>query len=210
MDRIVVHANPTHSKSTSLSISGVPGFLGILLATTYAYSSATTLVIGMAVLACFISVIWYFIRSRRARFQEAVVEITPLGVQLLSIYTTSRKADTSTKSKYDTDHVKIRAFLPKQQIIDVIVMEIVWPHCVWSQVAFRVAKSSKLKHRNEMSKQPCCTKSHNIHDLLQQNRVEIIPCFPDECRGMLMYEKCLDIQIKIEELLGLDKQRIAG
>lgn len=38
---------------------------------------------------------------------------------------------------------KVRAFIPRERIIDVIVMEIVWPHCVWSQVAFRVDKGSE-------------------------------------------------------------------
>lgn len=36
----------------------------------------------------------------------------------------------------------VRSFIPRERIIDVIVMEIVWPHCVWSQVAFRVDKGS--------------------------------------------------------------------
>ena len=40
-------------------------------------------------------------------------------------------------------HQVIHAQIPLCQIIDVIVMEIVWPHCVWSQVAFRVRKTVK-------------------------------------------------------------------
>jgi len=38
---------------------------------------------------------------------------------------------------------QVRSFIPRERIIDVIVMEIVWPHCVWSQVAFRVDKGSE-------------------------------------------------------------------
>jgi len=40
--------------------------------------------------------------------------------------------------KQYTHHKIIHAQIPHSDILDVIVMEIVWPHCVWSQVAFRV------------------------------------------------------------------------
>lgn len=209
MDRITVRTQPIRSKSTSVAISGVPAFFGILLATTCGYSSISTLIVGMVVLACSIFIIWHLMCRGQLKLKEAVVEITPLGVQLLSIYGTSHDVEASTKSTSDRDRVKIRTFLPKQQILDVIVMEIVWPHCVWSQVAFRVAKGNKL-NQNEVSNEPHYAESYNINHLLQQNRVEIIPCFPDEYRGVLTYEKCLEVQIKIEELLRLEKRRTMG
>ena len=75
---------------------------------------------------------------RGPRFIEAAVEITPLGVQLVSIYGTSH---TSTLLLESSDiSRKIRVFIPRQQLLDVIVMEVVWPHCVWSQVVFRVIR----------------------------------------------------------------------
>jgi hypothetical protein len=46
-------------------------------------------------------------------------------------------------------HKVIHAQIPLCQIIDVIVMEIVWPHCVWSQVAFRVRKTVKKTPTND-------------------------------------------------------------
>ena len=46
---------------------------------------------------------------------------------------------------------RVRAFIPRERIIDVIVMEIVWPHCVWSQVAFRVDKGSKAYGQSDHS-----------------------------------------------------------
>jgi len=48
------------------------------------------------------------------------------------------KRDDEKNQKSQDIQYKVRAFLPRQQILDVIVMEVVWPHCVWSQVAFRV------------------------------------------------------------------------
>lgn len=66
---------------------------------------------------------------------EAALEISPIGVQLVSGYGSSRLDQNREDIKY-----KVRAFLPRQQILDVIVVEVVWPHCVWSQVVFRVVK----------------------------------------------------------------------
>lgn len=45
-------------------------------------------------------------------------------------------------------HKLIRAQIPITRIIDVIVMEIVWPHCVWSQVAFRVRNNFDVDSKN--------------------------------------------------------------
>ena len=138
---------------------------------------------------------------------------------------------------------QVRAFIPRERIIDVIVMEIVWPHCVWSQVAFRVDKGSESSllqskcseevengsehcRRRQLQElassddnhdnvhiQPnvekcddiddqCASTSLNIHALMKQNRVAIVPAFPEECRGLLSYKECLRLQEEIERLLG--------
>ena len=89
------------------------------------------------------------------RFVEAAIEITPFGVQLVTVHgkgapsrsvSPSNAISTTSTRSYDRYNNRkdmqynVRAFLPRQQILDVIVMEVVWPHCVWSQVVFRVAK----------------------------------------------------------------------
>ena len=152
-----------------------------------------------------------------------------------------------------TSKCKVRAFIPRERILDVIVMEIVWPHCVWSQVAFRVdnGHESSLAHqsqscndheadengvvehrRRRRHQQPTgcmdskvhnndndetngekvintdsdqrstlTKRSQNIHALLKQNRIAIVPAFPEECRGLLSYKECLQLQEEIERLL---------
>jgi hypothetical protein len=166
------------------------------------------------------------------RFKEAAVEITPFGVQLVSVYGTYCADGRGPSSSHVKDeHHRVRAFLPMQQIMDVIVMEVVWPHCVWSQLAFRVIKGDpcdnaynssvgileddgvvKGAHASEngvkKSGQPSQEKHkmcrfRNIHKLLEQDRIAIIPCFPEECRGLLTYEQCLSIQVEIENLLSI-------
>lgn len=132
---------------------------------------------------------------------------------------------------------QVRVFIPRERIIDVIVMEIVWPHCVWSQVVFRVNKGcettltqskcsieddgvEKCRRRSdEMNNihsngniQPNSEKrnaidnqfasaSSNIQTLMKQNRVAIVPAFPEECRGLLSYKECMLLQEEIERLL---------
>ncbi|KAL3776679.1 hypothetical protein HJC23_002976 [Cyclotella cryptica] len=161
------------------------------------------------------------------RFKEAAVEITPLGVQLVTVYGVDRNDSVGQSSCDDKDEHRVRTFLPMQQIIDVIVMEVVWPHCVWSQLAFRVIKgnpmdnvifniehdgnrktdsvsasdSSKSTQQSQERDRPC--RFHNIHTLLEQDRIAIVPCFPDECRGLLTYAQCLSIQMEIEKLLHI-------
>ncbi len=132
---------------------------------------------------------------------------------------------------------QVRVFIPRERIIDVIVMEIVWPHCVWSQVAFRVNKGcettlthskcsieddgvekcrrrsdemnnthgngniqSNSEKRNAIDNQ-FVSASSDIQTLMKQNRVAIVPAFPEECRGLLSYKECLLLQEEIERLL---------
>jgi len=124
---------------------------------------------------------------------------------------------------------QVRSFIPRERIIDVIVMEIVWPHCVWSQVAFRVDRGVEQCIRQRRRQQQlaldtddvhnddyvqssvekctdtndqCTKKTLNIQDFSNQNRVAIVPAFPEECRGLLSYEECLRLQEEIERLLG--------
>ncbi len=127
---------------------------------------------------------------------------------------------------------QVRVFIPRERIIDIIVMEIVWPHCVWSQVAFRVNKGFQTKCSIEDSGDEKCRRrsddidneygngniqpnsencndidnqfvsaSSNVHTLMKQNRVAIVPAFPEECRGLLSYKECLLLQEEIERLL---------
>lgn len=53
---------------------------------------------------------------------------------------------------------QIQSFIPRERIIDVIVMEVVWPHCVWSQVAFRVDKGSG----SSLVQSKCCQSENGV------------------------------------------------
>eukprot|EP00581_Thalassiosira_minuscula_P007597 CAMPEP_0183703308 /NCGR_PEP_ID=MMETSP0737-20130205/1092_1 /TAXON_ID=385413 /ORGANISM="Thalassiosira miniscula, Strain CCMP1093" /LENGTH=274 /DNA_ID=CAMNT_0025930035 /DNA_START=12 /DNA_END=836 /DNA_ORIENTATION=+ len=187
------------------------------------------------------------------RFVEAAVEVTPFGVQLVSVFgkasspsscsvgespsntnssftTSTRQATNKNSNPHSNTQRKVRAFLPRQQILDVIIMEVVWPHCVWTLVAFRVAKGdvenamhtadegestqtygnaedgsilSTRQTSRQISSQHAPTKTSLVQELLQQGRVAIVPAFPEECRGMLSYRECLRVQEEIEGLLGI-------
>ena len=188
---------------------------------------------GCQVLACIIVCVvilfiyWVIHASlfNSRQFLEAAVEVTPMGVQLVSIYgkqgarTTREKSSTAkgarvhgTTSKdknemhtryTNTNDVqyKVRSFLPRHQIIDVIVMEVVWPHCVWSQLAFRVIDGIVLQHEMIQQNGDQSTRIDLMQKLLKQNQVSIVPIFPEECRGSLTYGQCLDVQAEIEKLL---------
>jgi hypothetical protein len=153
-------------------------------------------------------IILVLLRREKTLLKEAAIEITPLGVQLVSMFGSAVESSTAANCNYENE-VRIRSFIPKAKIIDVIVMEVVWPHCVWSQLAFRVIKNYSSTEGiatapNDLEKIEHL-QSHNIHSLLEQNRVAIIPCFPDECRDLLTYTQCLDVQIEIERLLGIQQ-----
>jgi hypothetical protein len=167
----------------------------------------------------------------RRRFVEAAIEITPMTVQLMSIYgsavrtknnsmtppndahhniTTSTQSPEEYYNNYKGIYCEVRANLPRQQILDVVVMEVVWPHCVWSHVVFRVAKGNigdlptdKQRTGERDDVREYATKGNGvlIQQLLKQNHVSIIPAFPKECQGMLTYEQCLHVQAEIERLL---------
>lgn len=157
----------------------------------------------------------------RRRFVEAAIEITPMTVQLMSIYgsavptknssmtppndahhniTTSTQSSEEYYNNYKGIYREVRANLPRPQILDAVVMEVVWPHCVWSQVAFRVAKGN-TEEMDDVRENATKGNGVLIQQLLKQNRVSIVPAFPKECQGMLTYEQCLHVQAEIERLL---------
>lgn len=290
VNRIFLHANKYYDSRNEQRHNSANKYQIILSAVVaviaFVYStvpSSANLIIAVEVLGVLLSIKYLIAFIRRNQFQKAVIEITPFGVQLISIYgpgsgsshddihennreqsiSSYSVTDTSSRSHNNIDnthHVhhgksslhktvttkrKVRAFIPRERILDVIVMEIVWPHCVWSQVAFRVDKglqksspvvqsqhseyvaqsssANKNDHRERRRQQPTsskgdtynhdnvaingeedyyATRSRNIQALLKQNRVAIVPAFPEECRGLLSYKECLLLQEEIERLLG--------
>ena len=215
MDRIVVRIESNKSAKPTISLLTIPPIAIAIVATTSGSNIHYLLLLADYVII-FLIIVWIVwrvtITNKRQQLKEAEVKVTPRGVQLLSIYTTQGKVGNVSK---------IRSFIPTRQIIDVIVTEVVWPHCVWSQVAFRVVKdtsnsqtlSNVAKDQTEREcddikqimekKQP----AHDIHELLQHDRVTIMPCFPEEYRGCLTYMTCLDIQVAIEEMLCLSQRK---
>ena len=288
VNRIFLHANKnSHKEQRRNSADKYQKVLLSVVVAVIAFvysspSSSSNLLIAVEVLGVLLSIQYLIDFTRRYEFQKAVIEITPFGVQLISIYgpgsssshginennrgqsTSSYSVtDTSSRShnniesthhvhhgesslhKTDTRKRKVRAFIPRERILDVIVMEIVWPHCVWSQVAFRVDKglqksspvvqsqhseyqaqsssANKNDHRERRRQHPTsskgdtcnddnvtingeedyyATRSQNIQALLKQNRVAIVPAFPEECRGLLSYKECLLLQEEIEGIVG--------
>jgi hypothetical protein len=59
--------------------------------------------------------------------------------------TTTTTNNNNNNMQHHIHHKIIHAQIPHTDILDVIVMEIVWPHCVWSQVAFRVRNTMTVK-----------------------------------------------------------------
>ena len=212
-DRVVVRV-PQNNSNVALHLQGLLALSAVAVSIAAAYRpdyisliisfGRTSLLIDLLAISCIICIAKAWIR-RRGTFKEAVVEVTPLGVQLMSIYGTPTYSLTK---KIRDNQCKTRAFVPKERIVDVIVMEVVWPHCVWSQVAFRVVNNAPSNDEkavyasSKTNKKPNC-QSHTVHELLQQQSLAIIPCFPDECRGLLTYKQCLGIQSEIEKLLKL-------
>lgn len=134
----------------------------------------------------------------KANLIEAAVEITPLGVQLVSTFENGRG---DSRDRITT--TSPRAFLPRHRILDVIVTEIVWPHCVWTQVAFRMLNETYCGPRRGANPHIKFLEPNSVEELLRQTRVDIVPAFPEECRGWLTYRDCLDVQSELERLLDL-------
>jgi len=89
---------------------------------------------------------------------------------------------------------QVRVFIPRERIIDAIVMEIVWPHCVWSQVAFRVNKGCESS-----SCESKCSKEDNGVEECRQRRFQEIAStndmsnVHDNVNIRSNFEKCNDI-----------------
>ena len=148
------------------------------------------------------------------------MEISPLGVQLVSVHgipsSTAPGVEDATSSSScgdccyagcEEDAVRVvHAFLPKSSIIDVVVLEVVWPHCVWSHVVFRVLDNGDGGDGDggdsgDGGGSPPGDRS--VRDLLRRGRVSVVPAFhPRECRGMLTYEQCLRVRDEVGSLLG--------
>ena len=200
----------------------LPSNITIELGTYHAQVLACIIVL---VFILFTSWVIHGLSSSSRPFLEAAVEVTPVGVQLVSIYgkqkartikssapkssgvqraslhVTTSQDKNETHTRYTNVQYKVRSFLPRHQIIDVIVMEVVWPHCVWSQLAFRVIDGNVLQHEMIQQNGDQSTRIDLMQKLLKQNQVSIVPIFPEDCRGLLTYGQCLDVQAEIEKLL---------
>jgi len=239
MNRVVIRALPYASSSSSSSewwhfLVIVPCFSIVVvvaattaLATfindaTFVHDKTTPMLIRWkfetAIFSIVLIIMLHCHRTKNRKhttFVEAIVEVSPLGVRLLSIYGSSSSSSsssetmiptsTSTSSRKTKEVVQYHAFLPFTCILDVTVREVVWSHCVWSQVVFRI-------HENY------CTNNYNADPGVQQQQQQqqqqnelvdrgtaittIIPAFyPNECQRMMTYVECLAVQAQIEELM---------
>ncbi len=158
------------------------------------YSLVVLLIFLLATIA-----LLFLTNNGKANLIEAALEITPLGVQLVSTFENG-ESNNNGKSSIKTP----RAFIPRHRILDVIVMEVVWPHCVWTQVAFRVVNEAHCgRSHRDPHPQTEQSEPESVEELLRHGRVSIIPAFPEECRGWLTYRECLVVQSELERLLGI-------
>jgi len=115
-------------------------------------------------ISCFILLTSISFRSRTQSL-ESTLTLYPVGVQTSS-----------------------GTLIPRQDIVDVVVHEIVLSYKVFSVVLLRVSASP-------------ITVDRTIYDLLSQNKVQLIRAFP----GVeLSYLDCIEMRNKISRALGLD------
>jgi hypothetical protein len=122
----------------------------------------------------------HFYLSKTQRL-EAVVTVFPACVQLARLQ--------------GSKPIETPLLIPREDILDIIVNEIILSHKVVSVVVFRVLK------RQGCLKCTSTVKFAGMGSLLQEGMVHLITAFP----GVEMtYRECLVISKKISESLGLD------
>ena len=93
-----------------------------------------------------------------------------------------------------------------------IVHEVVWSHCVWSQVVFRIIDENytNINDNTNANNDRVQQQQDKQRRIVQQQKLfnqcttipTIIPAFyPNKCQGMMTYMDCLSTQAKIEELM---------
>ena len=244
MNRVVIRALPYASSSSSSSSEWwhflvlVPCFSIVVvvaattaLATfiddaTFVHDKTTPILIRWkfetAIFSLVLIIMLHYHRTKNRKhttFVEAIVEVSPLGVQLLSIYGSSSSSSsssssetmittsTSTSSRKTKEVVQYHAFLPFTCILDVTVREVVWSHRVWSQVVFRIHENYYADNYNA---DPGVQQQQDERRRIVQKKLAdrgttittIIPAFyPNECQRMMTYVECLAAQAQIEELM---------
>ena len=124
---------------------------------------------------------------------SAVVDVLPLGVQISTM--------TATTTKKDGQSVLVGTprFLPKEDIYDVIVNEIVMGRSVESKVMFRVRLHNRPKAKDddavgEDGEEPSAT----IFQLLRDGSIELVDAFPP---AKLSHLQCLELCEGISEAI---------
>lgn len=92
--------------------------------------SPVTLFAMSAILVLLLTFLLFGISPKRDE-EGVAVSMYPLGVQLATVWVKENEA-TGTSTR------KPRAFIPRDQIVDCVVTEVIWAHKVQSVVVFRV------------------------------------------------------------------------
>lgn len=108
----------------------------------------------------------YYVTCRQREKRKSTVTVYPNGVQL---------SPTS-------------IFIPRQDIIDVVVHEIVLSYKVYSALLLRVSASR-------------ITAENSIYHLLSNDKVQMIHLFPEV---ELSYRDCIKMRIELSKALGMD------
>lgn len=106
--------------------------------------------------------------------------IHPLGVQLATLK--------------GNNHKTYSLFLPKSEIVDVIVSEVILSYKVVSIVLFRVAKKS-----HSLQEQKPQDSFLTMHSLLKDETISLVPAFP----GVEMsHKECHKMRYELSKALG--------
>ncbi len=145
---------------------------------------------------------------------EHVVSVYPLGIQLYST-TTSQQQRGTMKQHILHKHQTTPRFIPREDIIDVIVSEVILSYKVMSVLLFRTRRRPPPSHPSSTTPTPTTTTTttpntsslspSSLEDwTLEQRRsnVQLIPVFPLIANDdVLTYQQCLLLREQITRAL---------
>lgn len=137
--------------------------------------------------SCLFIIIIVSLRVQPKQERGAALFIYPFGIQLASVYFGSSVEDNS----HGFHTIKHGSFLPRDEIIDCVVNEVILAHKVVSVILFRLKKSISCSHSDR-----CENSNHARCDAL------LVEAFP----GIEMsYNKCLILRQQIMKEIDVKK-----
>jgi len=167
-------------------------------------------VLTWSVIIFFVLLGWFLLfgtpfKPPEERVQEESVTISPLGVQLSSssLSSTPRINNESHRNKPAKSISKrsksIPIFIPRSDIIDVIVSEVILSYKVTSVVHFRIVKNTNLTSLPAMLSETSSPSTTTMNALLKVDHISLIPAFPNV---EMTYKECQHMWYEISKALG--------